>query len=260
MTLFRIRFLPFTLYDIVDILIVASLLYTVLQWLKGSRSIQMLLALLFLALIAIAAEWGNLHALGWIMSNFKTIGIVSIFIVFQPEIRSALTKLGGLGPSDIFFRRERALIPIDAIVESAFDLSKKNLGALIVIARRSGLKEVLETGKRIDAQLTSELLITIFTKNSPLHDGAAVIKGDKIVAAACVLPLSSSPDLDERRLGMRHRAGLGIAAESDAIAVIVSEESGQVSVSCGRDMIRGLSRKELRTKIEFYLNESQIRR
>ncbi|MBL8025373.1 MAG: DNA integrity scanning protein DisA nucleotide-binding domain protein, partial [Fibrobacteres bacterium] len=187
MTLFKIRFLPFTLYDVIDILIVASLLYVIFQWLKGSRSIQMILALLFLAVAAIAAEWGNLHALGWIMSNVKTIGIVAIFIVFQPEIRSALTKLGGLGISDIIFRKQRALIPIDDIVESMFELAKRNLGGLAVITRRSGLKEVLDTGKPIDAILTPELLVTLFTKNAPLHDGAAVIKGDRIVAAGCVL-------------------------------------------------------------------------
>jgi diadenylate cyclase len=259
MTLFKIRFLPFTLYDVIDILVVASLLYVIFQWLKGSRSIQMILALLFLAFAAIAAEWGNLHALGWIMSNFKTIGIVAIFIVFQPEIRSALTKLGGLGPSDIIFKKQRALIPIDDIVESAFELSKRNLGGLIVVTRRSGLKEVIDTGKPIDAHLTPELLVTLFTKNAPLHDGAAVVKGDRIVAAGCVLPLLSSPELDDRRFGMRHRAGMGIASESDAIVIIISEESGQVSVCCGKDLIRGLSRKELRNKIEFYLNESQIK-
>ena len=255
MTLFKIGFLNITPYDIIDILIVAAIIYALAKWLKGTRSVQMFIALLLLGIVTILAEWGNLHGLSWIMSNIKTIGLIAFFIVFQPEIRSALTKLGQVGIGDFFFKKQKQLIPVDIIVDSAFELSKNKIGGLIIIAKKVGLKNVLETGKPINADITTELLTTIFAKNTPLHDGAAVIVGGHIAAAACVLPLLSNPGIEERQYGMRHRAGLGIASETDAIAVIISEETGDVSIVCGRDFIRGLSKKELKSKIEFYLDQ-----
>ena len=255
MTLFKVGFLNVTLYDLFDIFIVAVIIYAIVKWLKGTRSVQMFIAIVVLAFIAIMADWGNLHGLSWVMSNIKTIGLLAFFIVFQPEIRSALTKLGQFGIGDLFFKKERRLIPVDAITDSAFELSKNKLGGLIVIAKKTGLRNVLETGKPMDALVTPELLTTIFAKGTPLHDGAALITGDRIAAAACVLPLLSNPGIEERQYGMRHRAGLGIAAETDAVAVIISEESGDVSIACGRDFIRGLSKKELKNKIEFYLDQ-----
>lgn len=255
MTLFKIGFLSVTIYDFVDILLVASIIYAIAKWLKGSRSVQMLIAILVLAVITIFAEWGNLHGLAWIMSNIKTIGLLAFFIVFQPEIRSALTKLGQIGIGDLLFKKQRQLIPVDKITDSAFELSKRKLGGLIIIGKKTGLRNVLETGKPMDAVVTPELLTTLFAKNTPLHDGAAIIVGDRIAAAACVLPLLSNPGIEERQYGMRHRAGLGIASESDAIAIIISEETGDISIAYGRDFIKGLSKKELATKIRFYLDQ-----
>jgi len=258
MTLFKFGFLAFTLFDLVDIIIVASIIFVMISWLKGTRSVQMLMALLLLAVVAIVAEWGNLHGLSWVMSNIKTIGLLAFFIVFQPEIRGALSKLGQLGIGDLLFKKQKDLIPVDKIVDSAFELSKRNLGGLMIIARKDGLREVLESGTVLNAAVSPELIATLFAKGTPLHDGAVVIIGDQLVAAACELPLLKNPDLNERAHGMRHRAALGIASESDAIAVVVSEETGQVTIACGKDFIKGLSKKELKNKIEFYLNHASL--
>jgi diadenylate cyclase len=255
MTLFKIGFLRITPYDLLDILIVAAIIYYIAKWLKGTRSVQMFIAILLLAVVTILAEWGNLHGLSWIMSNIKTLGLLAFFIVFQPEIRSALTKLGQIGIGDLFFKKQRQLIPVDIIADCAFELSKNKTGGLFVIAKKVGLRNILETGKPLNAEVTPELLTTLFAKNTPLHDGAALIVGDRIAAAACVLPLLSNPGIEERQYGMRHRAGLGIAAETDAIAIIISEETGDVSIAYGQDFIKGLSKKELKSKIEFYLDQ-----
>ncbi|MFH0921307.1 MAG: diadenylate cyclase CdaA [Fibrobacterota bacterium] len=255
MTLFKAGFITVTLYDVVDIIIVAGIIYTIVKWLKGTRSVQMFFAILLLILVSLLADLWHLHGLSWIMSNIKTIGLLAFFIVFQPEIRAALTRLGQVGIGDLFFKKERRLIPVDKIAEGAVDIAKRGLGGLIVISRKVGLRHVLETGKPLDAEITPELLSTLFGKNTPLHDGAVVITGDRILAAACVLPLLSNPGLDERHYGMRHRAALGLAAETDAIILVISEQTGEVSIAHGKDFVRGLSQKELKSKIEFYLDQ-----
>ena len=255
MELFKISFLTVTLYDVADITIVAGIIYMIIRWLKGSRSVQMFFAIIFLFIVSLIADWLNLHGLGWIMSNIKTIGLVAFFIVFQPEIRSALINVGNIDMGDLFFKKQKGRIPVDAIIAGAVELSKRGLGGLTVIEKKVGLRNVLESGKPLDADVTPELITTIFSKNTPLHDGAIVIRGNKIVAAACVLPLLQNPGLEERQYGMRHRAGLGIAAETDAVVVMVSEQSREISISYGKDFIRGVSVKELKSKIEYYLNQ-----
>lgn len=255
MTLFRIGFVTVTLYDVLDVVIVAGIIYTIAKWLKGTRSVQMFFAILLLICVSLLADLWHLHGLSWIMSNIKTIGLLAFFIVFQPEIRAALTRLGQVGISDLFFKKERKLIPVDKIVDGAVDIARRGLGGLIVISRKVGLRHVLETGKPLNADVTPELLSTIFGKNTPLHDGAVVITGNRITAAACVLPLLSNPGLDERHYGMRHRAALGLAAETDAVIIVVSEQTGEVSIAHGKDFVRGLSQKELKNKIEFYLDQ-----
>jgi diadenylate cyclase len=254
MTLFQIGFVTITLYDLFDVIIVAAIIYTIVKWLKGTRSVQMFFAILLLIFVSLLADLWHLHGLSWIMSSIKTIGLIAFFIVFQPEIRAALTRLGQVGIGDLFFKKERRLIPVEKIVEGAVDIGKRGLGALIVISRKVGLRHVLETGKPVNADVTPELLSTLFGKNTPLHDGAVVIAGDRILAAACVLPLLSNPGLDERHYGMRHRAALGLAAETDAVIIVVSEETGEISIAHGKDFIRGLSQKELKNKIEYYLD------
>jgi diadenylate cyclase len=255
MPLFKISFITITLYDIVDIIVVAGIIYTIIKWLKGTRSVQMFFAILLLVIISLVADTLRLHGMGWVMSNIKTIGLVAFFIVFQPEIRSAMTKLGQVGLGDIFFKKQRELIPIDEIVEGAIEISKRGLGGLIVIEKKVGLRNVLESGKELDSTVSPELLATVFSKNSPLHDGAVVIQGDRIAGAACVLPLLQNPGLEERQLGMRHRAALGMAVESDAIVIIISEETGKISIACAKDFIKGISGKELKQKIGFYLDK-----
>lgn len=253
MPLFTIRFITVTLNDLFDIIIVAAVIYTIIRWLKGTRSVQMFFAILFLVIISLIADYLQLHGLRWVMSNIKTIGLVTFFIVFQPEIRSALTRLGQVGFGDIFFKKQKQAVPIDVIVEGAVELSKRGLGGLIIIEKKVGLRNVQESGKTLNAEVSPELLASIFAKNTPLHDGAVIIRGDQVAAAACVLPLLQNPGLEERQYGMRHRAGLGIAGESDAIAVIISEETGKISIAYGKEFVTGISAKELKGKIAFYL-------
>jgi diadenylate cyclase len=255
MPVFKISFISVTLNDIVDIIIVAVIIYALIRWLKGTRSVQMFFAIVLLFIISILADTLRLHGLSWIMSSIKTIGLLAFFIVFQPEIRSALTRLGGIGFADIFFKKQKSAIPVDLLVESAVEISKRSLGGLIIIEKKVGLRNVLETGKALHALVTPELITAVFSKHSPLHDGAIVIQGDRIAAAACVLPMLQNPRLEERQFGMRHRAALGMASESDAIVIVISEETGQISVAHEKEFVRGISAKELKEKIEFYLEK-----
>ena len=254
MTLFNLGFIPVTLNDLADILIVALLLYALLRWLKGTRSVQMFFAIILLFLISLLADSLRLNGLSWIMGNIKTLGLIAFFIVFQPEIRSALIRLGAVGFADLFFKKNRALIPLDGLIQSAQSLSEHKLGGLIVIEKKSGLRSLLESGKQLNADFSPELITTLFTKGSPLHDGAVIIQGDKIAAAACVLPILQNPRIEERRLGMRHRAALGLVSESDAIVIVVSEESGHISLACEKEFLRDLSPQELKTALNRMLD------
>lgn len=255
MPIFKLSFITITLNDLVDILIVAFIIFSIIRWLKGTRSVQMFFAILLLFIISILADTLRLHGLSWIMSNIKTIGLIAFFIVFQPEIRSALTRMGEIGVADLFFKKQKSLIPVDKIVESAVELSKRSLGGLIIIEKKTGLRNVLESGKALQALVSPELITAIFSKASPLHDGAIVIQGQRVAAAACVLPILQNPRIEERQYGMRHRAALGMASESDAVIVVTSEESGQISIACEKEFVRGISAKELRQKIDFYLDK-----
>jgi len=255
MTLFQLGFIPVTLNDLADILIVALLAYTLLRWLKGTRSVQMFFAILLLFLISLLADSLRLNGLSWIMSNIKTLGLIAFFIVFQPEIRSALIRLGGIGFADLFFKKTRALIPVDDLVDSATALSANKLGGLIVIEKKVGLRTLLESGKQINADFSPELITTLFCRHSPLHDGAVIIQGDKIAAAACVLPILQNPRIEERRFGMRHRAALGLVSESDAIVIVVSEETNHISLAHGKEFLRNLAPEQLQQELNRFLDQ-----
>lgn len=238
MDLFKVAFLRVGLSDLVDIAAVAFIFYKLLMLMKGTRAIQMLTGLFLLFLASFAAYWLQLDALRWLISNVAPVGVIAIVVVFQPELRRALAKLGQ-GPLMRSFLREEERGALDELVQGTQKLSQMKLGALIVMERVVGLKSYVETGKKINAAVSAELIATIFTTPSPLHDGAVIVRGSLIVAARCTLPLTQNPRY-RRVLGMRHQAAVGISEESDAVVIVVSEESGRISVAHQGRLIRRL--------------------
>ncbi len=215
--------------DLMDIAIVTVILYFLLKFIKGTRALQILIGLLVIFILAVIARLLNLGALSLILNSLGAIWIVALIIVFQPEIRNALARMGRYRAFRIFARSEEEMT-ITEIVKAVEECKKSKIGFLVVLQREVELGEFIATGIRVDARVSAPLLVSIFTPPSPLHDGACIIKESRIIAAACTLPLSDEPPA-EMKYGMRHRAAIGISLVSDACAVVVSEETGKVSVA-----------------------------
>ncbi|BFL72835.1 MULTISPECIES: diadenylate cyclase CdaA [Anaerococcus] len=215
--------------DIIDIAIIAFAVYKLFSLLRNTRAEQVLYGLIIVLLFASLADILNLNTVSWVMNQFLTVALVFIIVVFQPELRSALERIGR-GRS--IFTGERAVKSektIDELVRAMTSLSRQKIGALVVLEREVGLNDIVESGTTLGADVSSELLINIFIPNTPLHDGAVIISSDKIRAAACYLPLSNSNTIS-KELGTRHRAAVGISERSDCLVVVVSEETGNISV------------------------------
>ncbi|MCK4235323.1 diadenylate cyclase CdaA [candidate division WOR-3 bacterium] len=242
------QFINFTTLDFIDIVIVSFVFYQILKFVKGTRAIQMLIGLAFVLLFALIANMWQMQGLKWIVDGVKTIWIIAFVIVFQPEIRRALTNIGRTRLVRFFLKETREEI-VDELVRSAKTLSERGLGALIVIKRRVGLKGYLETGKSLEAKVSSDLIVTIFSPYSPLHDGAVVVDGSTIIGAGCVLPLSLNPLLDIS-VGTRHRAAIGITEETDTVAIVVSHETREISFAQKGKLLRGLDTASLKRNLE----------
>jgi diadenylate cyclase len=233
--------------DVLDILLVAALFYRLLILVKGTRSAQMYVGLLVIVLVGLLAREFDLIAVKWIVDSLKTVWLIAFVILFQPELRHALAQFGRTRYFRSFVRSDSFGV-LGEIVRGVETLAERRYGALIVMERNVGLRNFIETGTRIDAKVSAELLVTLFSPGSPLHDGAVMLREDSIIAAACILPLSSNPRL-AGTLGTRHRAGLGLSEESDAAVVVVSEQSGAISV-CYRGVMRQrLNEGELRSEL-----------
>jgi diadenylate cyclase len=230
--------------DLLDILGASLFVYGVLYFLRITKGIQILKGLILLALIWAIASLLDLKTVSTIFEKLWTVGLFSLVVIFQPEIRKALSKLGQATKLTSFKPLEERVV--ERIVRACAFMSERQIGALIVIERNQNLEPLLEGCVTIDAVVSVELLITIFDPLTPLHDGAVVIRGDRIAYASCVLPLSKSSEIP-RKYGTRHRAGLGISEESDAIAVIVSEETGEISVAVGGKFHRNLDQELLKS-------------
>jgi diadenylate cyclase len=235
------------LRNIADVLIVAYFIYRGLLVVRGTRAAPMLWGLTFVVLLYVGATHLGLLTLAWILGKFLSSIILVIVVIFQDEIRRALTKVG-LQP--IFHRPAKSLLEnsIEDITLGCSKLAKARLGALIVIQREVGLDDLVEDGVLLDARLNRKLLFSIFVKDSPLHDGAVLVEGNRIKAAACVLPLSYNPDLDPN-LGTRHRAALGLSERSDALVIVVSEENASISMAKEGRLIRNLDATLLRESL-----------
>ncbi|MDO4542663.1 MAG: diadenylate cyclase CdaA [Bacillota bacterium] len=216
--------------SILDILIMAFVIYKFLMLLKGSRSMQLLKGILILFAAYIVSGWLQLTTVHWLLGKSWSVIILGVAIIFQPELRSALEKLGRSHPFIYGSKHHNYMADTaSAIEEAVITASEEKTGMLLVLQDRTGFKTQIETGVIIDAKVSRELLLNIFFKNSPLHDGAAIIKGDRLVAAGCIMPLTNNNRVDSS-LGTRHRAALGTSEMSDATIIVVSEETGAVSL------------------------------
>ena len=245
--LVRIGFLPITIIDVLDIALVSFLIYQLYEFLKGSIAARMFIGLLVILIISVIGELFNMSALSWIMSNLRTVWVIAFVIIFQPELRRLLIYLGQSRLVRTFVKVSEPQF-IEDVITATLEMSNKNFGAIIVMLRDMGVKSVLETGVKLQAQVSKPLITAVFNPRSPLHDGALVIRGEIALAAKCLLPLSQSPHLDSA-LGTRHRAAVGISEQTDAIVVVVSEETGMISVIEEGKMVRGLTEEILRQRL-----------
>lgn len=241
----------------VEILILTAVVYWVYLYLRGTHGARILigLAVVFLTL-TLVSQLLNLEVIGWLLRSISVFLAIALVVIFQPELRRALTELG----SHRFFTsafEEKETIAL--LTDTVFELSSKGFGALIAVEREISLKAFVETGVRLDSRLTKELVLTVFHPKTVLHDGGMVVSGDRIIAAACIFPLTQREDLD-RNLGLRHRAGLGLGEESDAVTLVVSEETGQVSICHGGKIERNLGVEKFRQRLSqlmFHENDEK---
>lgn len=246
----------FGISDAVEIIIIAFLVYNIMIWVKKTRAWTLFKGIVVLFLFVLLAAVFNLSTIWWIANKTLSVGVIAMFIVFQPELRKALEQLGRKKLFSGLFafedsKNEGAKFSdrtINELVKAAFELAKTKTGALIVIEKEISLAEYVRTGINIDAVVSNQLLINIFEHNTPLHDGAVILNGDRIVAATCYLPLSDSMEIS-KDLGTRHRAGLGISEVSDSVTIIVSEETGKVSVACEGRLYRNIDGESLKKKL-----------
>lgn len=249
----QIGFLKITILDILDILVISFILYKTYFFLRGSRAAQMFVGLALLLIVSLLTRLLNMSGMTWIFDSLKTVWLVAFVIIFQPELRRMLIFIG---QSRIirYFIKVSSSRTFDEIIKAAVELSKRRNGALIVITRDMGIKSIAETGIRVQAEVSAPLIISVFNSRSPLHDGAVIIQNDIVEAAKCILPLSQSPELDPR-LGTRHRAALGLAEESDAVVLVVSEETGNISIAMQGKLNQGLEESEVRS---IFLNAFKL--
>ncbi|MBI5836435.1 MAG: TIGR00159 family protein [Candidatus Eisenbacteria bacterium] len=243
--------------DVLDILLVAFLFYRLFLRVKGTRAAQMFASLIFIVLVSMLAQYLQLSALNWIFNTLKTVWVVAFVVIFQPELRGALAQLGQVPILSQLFRVGQRGV-LHEVARAVEQLSERKWGGLIVLERDIGLMNYVETGSRLDAHVRSELLVTIFTPGSPLHDGAVMISGDTLLSAGSILPLSQNLP-PAPRMGMRHRAALGLAEETDAVVVVVSEERRDVSLAVDGELRRNLSIVELRAALHGLLGRRRTR-
>ncbi len=240
---------PITWWDVLDILIVSLVIYEALKLIRGTRAMQMAIGSLLVLVLFYASTLFPLQTVSWLIRNVLAYAVFAAIVLFQSDIRRALSHLGRAPFFRYFGRAERAAETIEEIVTATNLLASDRVGAIIVLEREIGLRNYVESGIPIDAEVSYDLLTTIFQPSTPMHDGAVIILEDRIAAAACFLPLTVNPKLD-KDLGTRHRAAIGLTEETDAVAIVVSEERGEISISLNGRISRGLTTDELRIRLQ----------
>jgi diadenylate cyclase len=245
-------------WDLLDIAIVSFLIYELLLLIRGTRAVQMALSGGFLIGLFFLSRWLELETVNWVIRNLAGYVVFAIIVLFQSDIRRALAHFGRAPFFRYFERTQSTDETIEELVVTASSLAAKRIGAIIVIERQIGLRNYIEGGIPVDGLATYDLMASIFQPGSPLHDGATIIQGDRVAAAACFLPLSVNPRLS-RELGTRHRAALGLTEENDAVGIVVSEESGGISLVTDGSLERGISPEALRTRLSALVGRRRAR-
>ena len=256
--LFHIFFIPVSLFDIIDILLVTFILYRAYLIIQGTTASRMLIGLILILFLSMIVQMFNMEGMTWLVDQIRTVWVIVFVIIFQPELRRILTSLGqGRFLKGLF----KIGVPayVEEIVQACELLAKRRNGAIIVIAQTSGLKNIIETGLPIQAKVSHQILQSIFNPRSPLHDGAVIIDNEQIEAAKCLLPLSQNPYI-ESSLGTRHRAAVGVSEQTDAIAVVVSEETGKISTAFKGNLQKNLSPADLTAFIESVISSGKTPR
>ena len=244
------------LYDVAEILIIAFLLYSILAWMKTTRSWRVLRGLVVIVLFLLVVDLMQMTTIIWMTRNVLGFAVTAIIVAMQPELRQALEQLGEKNFLPSFSNSSRKMEDtfsektVGEIVKACVEMGKVKTGALIVVERKESLKDYERTGIEVDGLVTSQLLINIFEHNTPLHDGAIIVRGDRIVSATCYLPLSDNMGLS-KELGTRHRAAVGISEVCDALTIVVSEETGNVSIAIGGELYRNVDAEYLKGKLNF---------
>lgn len=244
---------PISWWDVLDILVVAVVVYEALKLIRGTRAVQMALGSFLVIVLFFLSGLMPLQTVNWLIRNLLVYVAFAAIVIFQSDIRRALAHLGRAPFFRYFASSTSAEDTIEEIVVAAQMLSAQRTGAIIIVEREIGLRNYIESGIPLDANLTYDLLVTIFQPGSPLHDGAVIVQENRIAAAACFLPLTVNPKVG-REMGTRHRAAIGLSEESDAVAIVVSEETGQVSLALDGDIDRHLEPEQLRTRLQALIS------
>ena len=245
--------------DLLDIALVSFLIYELLLLIRGTRAVQMALSGGFLIGVFFLSDWLQLETVNWVIRNLVAYVVVAIIVLFQSDIRRALAHFGRARVFRYFERATSTEETLEELVTAATTLSARKTGAIMVLERQIGLRNYIEGGIPLDATVTYDLMATIFQPGSPLHDGAVIVQGDRVAAAACFLPLSVNPRVS-RELGTRHRAAIGLTEENDAVAIVVSEETGIISLALAGDLERTLTADTLRIRLRALLGGRRGRR
>jgi diadenylate cyclase len=227
----------------IEIFVLSVLIYFILRFIKGTRGARVLLGLVvFLLLLTIISRVFDLKTINWLLGHFFAFIVVALVVIFQPELRRALAELGN---QSIFFTITKERAVVDTLIKAVISFSNRKIGALIAVEREIQIRGIAEAGAMIDAKLSQELLDQIFFPNSPLHDGGVIIQNDRIMGAACIFPLTQRLGLP-KSVGTRHRAAMGLAEDTDAVVLVISEETGHVSIACQGELYQNLDRERLR--------------
>ncbi len=240
--------------DLIDIAVVAYFLYRIYLMLKNTRAATLVKGLLVLVLFMLISRWLNLHVISWLLEKSMTVIMVALPVVFQPELRRALEQIGRgrLFNKGSELDEQEMEEMLNAVANATVIMSRRKEGALMVFERETGLEERIETGVAVDGLISDSLLLNIFEKDTPLHDGAVIIRGKRIVAASCLLPLTENRNLSQE-LGTRHRAAIGISEQSDAVVLVVSEETGAVSIARNGELMRYLTADDVKEILRSYM-------
>jgi diadenylate cyclase len=241
--IFEIGFFSFTLIDVFDILIVTALFYYIYKYLKDTVAVQILFGMIIILALSFFTEATNLKSINWILKTISEIWLIAFVILFQPELRRLMLMITR-NPLFRIFLKSKFSETIDEVIEATSELSSKHIGALIVFTRSQNVEMTVDTGIPLQAIVSQELLLSIFNTKSPLHDGAVIIQNQMALAARCVLPLSGVTKYEGRNLGTRHRAALGLSTQVDAVILIVSEETGAVSIAEGGKLTLGIPKEQ----------------